>query len=89
MNFLKPKNHIDFLGKRAIFGALSAFLVICSIAAVFVIGPNWGIDFTGGTEIHVKFSPGEADAPQLTTISEVRDFLVDRVHAKLGERIDS
>ncbi|MCP4807907.1 MAG: protein translocase subunit SecF [Proteobacteria bacterium] len=66
MNFLKPKNSIDFLGKRTIFGAVSAFLVICSIVSVFVVGPNWGIDFTGGTEIVLDF-----DEP--TEIGEVRD----------------
>ena len=65
MNFLKPKNSIDFLGKRTIFGMVSAVLVLLSIAAVVVVGPNWGIDFTGGTEIVLDFEDE-------TTIGEVR-----------------
>ena len=55
MNFLKPKNSIDFIGKRKIFGSISAFLVLVSIVVTAVIQPNWGIDFTGGTEITIKF----------------------------------
>lgn len=55
MNFLKPKNSIDFIGKRKIFGSISALLVLISIIVTIVIQPNWGIDFTGGTEITIKF----------------------------------
>lgn len=55
MNFLKPKNSIDFIGKRKIFGSISALLVLLSIIVTVVIQPNWGIDFTGGTEITIKF----------------------------------
>jgi preprotein translocase subunit SecF len=66
MNFLKPKKSIDFIGKRKIFGAVSAVLVALSMLAFFVIQPNWGIDFTGGTEIVLDF-----DEP--TTIGEVRE----------------
>ena len=65
MNFLKPKRSIDFIGKRKIFGSISALLVAASLAVFFLVKPNWGIDFTGGTEIVLDF-----DEP--TEISEVR-----------------
>jgi preprotein translocase subunit SecF len=68
MNFLKPKKSIDFIGKRKIFGAVSAVLVALSMLAFFVIQPNWGIDFTGGTEIQIKFE-------QAVSIAEMRDAL--------------
>ena len=55
MNFLKPKTSINFIGKRKIFGSLSALLVLLSIVLTVVVQPNWGIDFTGGTEITIKF----------------------------------
>lgn len=55
MNFLKPKNSIDFIGKRKIFGSISFVLVLLSIVLTAVMQPNWGIDFTGGTEITIKF----------------------------------
>lgn len=58
MDFLKDKLTklgIDFVGMRYITGAISALIVIASWAAFITIGPNFGIDFTGGTEIHIDF----------------------------------
>ena len=66
MNFLKPKKEVDFLGKRRIFAVISSILVSLSVVVFFVVGPNWGIDFTGGMEIQVDFE-------EATTIGEVRD----------------
>lgn len=51
-----PKDlNIDLVGKRRTFGILSVILVIASIAAFFVIEPNYGIDFRGGTDMILKF----------------------------------
>ncbi|MBN2799614.1 MAG: protein translocase subunit SecF [Deltaproteobacteria bacterium] len=47
--------NIDFVGKRRLAGTISTLLVIASWVLVFTMGPNWGIDFTGGTEIHIQF----------------------------------
>ena len=44
-------------------------LVFVSLVLFFTKGPNWGIDFTGGSEIHVDF-----DEP--VEISEVRSAVV-------------
>ena len=66
MNFLKPKRSIDFVGMRKPFAVLSAILVTVSLALAFVIQPNWGIDFTGGTEIVLDFE-------DTTDIAEVRE----------------
>ena len=55
MQLIKPGTKIDFIGFRKKTGVLSAILVTISIALFFVVGPNWGIDFTGGTEVQVKF----------------------------------
>ncbi|NCG19125.1 MAG: hypothetical protein GWP91_08945, partial [Rhodobacterales bacterium] len=46
----------DFVSKRYLFGSLSIFMVLTSFVVFFAVGPNWGIDFTGGTEIHLKFT---------------------------------
>jgi preprotein translocase subunit SecF len=41
--------------KRAIY--LSIFLlVIAIISLIYHKGPNWGVEFTGGTEIHIKLA---------------------------------
>lgn len=68
MNFLKPKKSVDFVGKRKIFGIGSGILVLLSIVLAVIIQPNWGIDFTGGTEVTIKFE-------EEISIDEVRDAI--------------
>ncbi len=45
----------NIIGKSKIFIGLSLILVIMSIIAIFVFGLNFGIDFTGGSIINVRF----------------------------------
>jgi preprotein translocase subunit SecF len=68
MQFIKPGTTFDFVGKRRFAAIISGLLVVASLLLFFVKGPNWGIDFTGGTEIQVKFE-------QPTEIGDVRDVL--------------
>ena len=68
MHLIKPGTTIDFVGKRKLAAVLSLLAVVVSIALFIVRGPNWGIDFTGGTEIELHFE-------QQTTIDEVRAAL--------------
>jgi len=72
MQIIKPGTEFDFVGKRKVAGIISGIMVACSLLLFFVKGPNWGIDFTGGTEIRLRFHE-EVD------ISELRDGL-----ARLG-----
>jgi len=66
-SFLYDTN-IDFAGKRHIAGTISIVTVLAAWIAFAVVGPNWGIDFTGGTEIHLQFE-------EALEISEMRDTL--------------
>lgn len=68
MQFIKPGTSFDFVGKRRFAAIFSGILVVASLVLFFVKGPNWGIDFTGGTEIQVNFE-------QPTEIGDVRDVL--------------
>ncbi len=68
MHLVKPGTSIDFVSQRHKAGVLSVIMVICSLALFFMKGPNWGIDFTGGTEVHLKFN-------EKAEIGEVRDAL--------------
>jgi preprotein translocase subunit SecF len=54
MQVLKNIN-IDFLGKRKLAFVLSIVLLLVSIGYLFIKAPNWGIDFTGGSLVHLKF----------------------------------
>lgn len=50
----------DFMGVRHIFLGLSLFLVLGSLFLLFTQGLKFGIDFSGGTLIQVRY---DADAP--------------------------
>ena len=58
----------DFVKWRYMAAAFSGLLMLASWGVFIGIGPNWGIDFTGGTEIHIKFE-------EATDIGAVRSAL--------------
>lgn len=60
MEFFNPNSKIDFMGARKWTAFFSAFIFIASILALCLNGLNWGLDFTGGTQIEVSF-PEAAD----------------------------
>ncbi len=71
MQIIKSDTNIDFLGKQKIGFAFSLILIIVSIGSLIIHkGPNYGIDFIGGTLVQVKFS-------QHVAINDVRNGLAD------------
>ena len=58
MFFLRPSKEIDFVGKKSIALTISLICVALSIFLLIIKGPNYGIDFVGGTIIDVKFEKG-------------------------------
>jgi len=68
MQLIRPDIHIDFIGVRKIAIAISAVLLLCSVALVGFKGLNFGIDFTGGTLVEVKFT-------KAVKIADVREGL--------------
>jgi len=68
MQLIRPDIHIDFIGRSKIAFMVSAIMILTSLGALAVKGLNFGIDFTGGTLVEVKFS----EAP---TIADVRDSI--------------
>ncbi len=55
----------DFVGKVGLFGGLSVLFVVVSLIYLAIHGVTYGIDFSGGTELQVKFA-------QPTTMEQVR-----------------
>ncbi len=47
--------NIDFMSKRKMWMAISAVLVVLSIAIIAVRGINLGVEFKGGTELQIKY----------------------------------
>ena len=64
MEIIKPGTNIDFVGKQKIALFFSALLILATIVSLIVHkGPKFGIDFSGGTVIQLKFtSPVAIDA---------------------------
>ncbi|HPG39342.1 MAG TPA: protein translocase subunit SecF [bacterium] len=55
MQFFKNLN-VDFIGKRKLAYLFSATLILLSLVSLILHrGPKYGIDFTGGTSLQVKF----------------------------------
>jgi len=55
MEFFKPNTRIDFMRQR--FGAaiFSVVLIALSLVVLGIYGLNLGLDFTGGTQIELKY----------------------------------
>ena len=55
MRIIKDTN-IDFIGMRKIAISISLIFIIISVVSLIMRGgPKYGIDFTGGTSLHLKF----------------------------------
>ena len=65
MDIVKNPN-IDWLGLKWIFVSISLILMVIAGVSVALIGLHLGVDFTGGTLVHVKFK----EEPQLERIRE-------------------
>ena len=66
MNIVKnPK--VNWLGLKWIFISISLILTVIAGVSIVVGGLNFGVDFTGGTLVYVKFK----EEPQLERIREI------------------
>ncbi len=68
MQLIRPDTHIDFIGRRKIAMAASGLLLLLSVGLLIFKGLNFGIDFTGGTLVEMRFK-------QPPEIAEVRNSL--------------
>src|SRR3989344_71969 len=69
-NIVSPDIKIDFIGKQKLWLSISTAVVLASLALIIFKGFNYGIDFTGGAVIQVKFN-------QTTDTGLVRSALTD------------
>ncbi|HTW90367.1 MAG TPA: protein translocase subunit SecF [bacterium] len=72
MQILHDTN-VNFVGVRRWFFIASGILALLAIVAIAVRGFNWGVDFTGGSLLHVRFSQPistEAVRGALTAVGE-------------------
>lgn len=63
MELIRPDTNIDFVGKRYWAIGLSWLLILIGIVSLVVKGgPEYGIDFSGGTLVQVKFAAATSAA---------------------------
>jgi len=63
--------NIDFIGKRKYGFVISGILVCVSFLIILFIGPNFGIDFTGGALLQIKFTDQVSTAELRDALNEV------------------
>jgi len=69
MELIKPGTHIDFVGRRKVAYAFSVSMTIGTIILLMWRGgPNYGVDFAGGTIIQVRLEKKQ-------TPSEIKEAL--------------
>lgn len=71
MQIIKNDINVDFVGKRKLAMIISGIVILIGLASLVVNGgPNYGIDFVGGTLVQVKFSDG-------TEAAKIKESLAD------------
>jgi preprotein translocase subunit SecF len=73
MEFFKHNTKIDFMSQRKWAAVISIILFALSLISLGMNGLNWGLDFTGGTQIQLSF-PHEADLTQIRDTLEKGGF---------------
>ncbi len=68
MQLIKHQTNINFMGQRKLALVISAVLIVISIVSLSTRGLNYGLDFTGGTLIQLKY---ETDP----NLNEIRDAM--------------
>ena len=77
MKIFKTVPQIDFMRKRKLAFIVTALLIFVSIVGGLIIGINYGIDFSGGTQIQLKFE-------QTPSINELRQALQDELKTEIN-----
>jgi preprotein translocase subunit SecF len=68
---------VDFIGKRKLWFAISAIVLLVSIGSIIFRGFNFGIEFKGGVSIQAPVAADGplGDATDLEVVTDVRDKL--------------
>jgi preprotein translocase subunit SecF len=63
--------NIDFISKRKYGFIFSAIVVIVSLLLIFLKGPNFGIDFTGGALLQIRFEEPISTAALRSSLARI------------------
>jgi preprotein translocase subunit SecF len=86
MEIFKPRGTIDFMKHRGPLLIVSFTLTFLGLVSAFFPGPNYGIDFKGGSEVQLQFGKSVTAAQVRSTLSSVGyDAEVVSVEGKPGQ----
>jgi preprotein translocase subunit SecF len=86
MELFKPRGTINFMKYRGPLIGGSMLLTLLGLLSVWWPGPNYGIDFKGGTEVQLKFDPSVGATEVRETLAKVGyDAEVVTVEGRAGE----
>jgi len=71
MEWFNPNAQYNFMGWRKFNAIFSLILILISLAGLATKGLNWGLDFTGGTQIEMSF-------PETANIEAIRLILKNK-----------
>src|SRR3990167_3464634 len=74
MEFFKHNTTINFMAQRWWTAILSITLAVMSFIVLAVNGLNWGLDFTGGTQLQLRYQT-TVDLNMVRTQLEQANFL--------------
>jgi preprotein translocase subunit SecF len=63
--------NIDFIGKRKYGFVFSTIVVFLALVLIFIKGPNFGIDFTGGALLQIRFAEPITTSELRTALSTI------------------
>lgn len=69
MEFFKANHAINFYKLRKVAAAVSVILFVLSITTLVIFHLNWGLDFTGGTQLRLSYQ-------QPANLAQIRQGLV-------------
>ena len=85
VRFVPPGTRIPFVAQRRYAFGLSAAMVLASLAALLLLGLNFGIDFRGGILMEVR-APGKADIPAMRDSLSGLGLGEERLRVRGGRR---
>jgi len=72
MEFIKPNISIDFVGRKKLAVLFSIVLILIGVVSLLIKGgPNYGIDFAGGTLVQIKFTAPTKPADIKAALKEI------------------
>ena len=82
MQIIKHDINIDFVGKRKLAMIISGVVILLGLASLVINGgPNYGIDFVGGTLVQVKFAENTDAGKIKDSLSTLQASAVARAKA--------